>query len=109
MAEPEKVSLAAALSRLAEHWKPRVVETIDDYEIKVAKLLGESAFHASDAEDELFMVLKGRLRMEFHDSVVELGAGEIIAVRRGVEHKPVADQECEVLIFERRHGVKTKD
>lgn len=106
MADAEKINLAAALAAVKQHWKPQIVETIDDYEIKVAKLLGESAFHASDAEDELFVVLKGKLRMEFHDRQVELGPGEMIAVRRGVDHKPVAEQECEVLIFERRHAAK---
>jgi len=109
MAEPAKINLAVELAGIVKPWQPRVVETIDDYEIKVAKLLGETAFHANDAEDELFMVLKGRLRMAFRDREVELGPGEMIAVRRGQEHKPVAEEECEVLIFERRHAVRTSD
>jgi mannose-6-phosphate isomerase-like protein (cupin superfamily) len=107
MADAVKVNLAEKLAVIADHWHPRVVETIDDYEIKLVKLLGDFVWHCHESEDELFLVVKGGFRMEFRDRQVELRAGEMIVVPRGVEHKPVADGECEVLLFERRGVVNT--
>ena len=109
MAEGVRVILREKLGRFSDHWAPRIVETLDDYDVKVVKIKGDFVWHKHDAEDELFLVLKGRFRMDFRDRQVELGAGEMIVVPRGVEHKPFAAEECEILLFERRGVVNTGD
>ena len=107
MATAEKINLAEKLAAFAEHWNPKLVETLDDYDIKLVKLLGDFVWHSHVAEDELFLVLKGAFRMDFRDRQVTVGAGEMIVVPRGVEHKPCAERECEVLLLERRGVVNT--
>ena len=87
---------------LVEHWSPRVIAEVDDCYIKVAKVQGSLAWHSHEQEDELFLVLSGHLRIEMEDKTVELEEGEIFVVPRGVRHNPVADQECHLLLFERR-------
>lgn len=96
----EKVNLADTLARIHEHWRPRVIAGLNGQEVKLVKFRGEFVWHKHEAEDELFLVLRGRFRLEFRDRVVELGPGELAVVPRGVEHRPVADQEVEVLLFE---------
>lgn len=96
----DKVNLAAALARITEHWRPRVVAQLNGQEVKLVKLRGEFVWHHHDAEDELFLVVRGRLRVEFPDSAVELDAGELLVVPRGVEHRTLAAEETEVLLFE---------
>lgn len=97
---PEKVNLAAAFARIGEYWSPRIAGELNGQQVKVAKLLGEFVWHHHDAEDELFLVHRGRLRMEFRDQVVVLEPGEFLVVPRGVEHRPVAEEEVEILLFE---------
>jgi mannose-6-phosphate isomerase-like protein (cupin superfamily) len=109
MADGVRVKLNEKLARFSEHWKPHLVETVDDYDVKVVKIRGDFVWHKHDAEDEMFLVLKGRFRMDFRDRQLELGAGELIVVPRGVEHKPFAAEECEILLFERRGVVNTGD
>lgn len=98
--------LAAALT---EHWSPRVVAEVDDMYVKVAKLLGTFGWHAHADEDELFMVLRGRLRIEMEDRTVALGEGELFVVPKGVKHNPVAEEECHVMLFERKATLHTGD
>jgi mannose-6-phosphate isomerase-like protein (cupin superfamily) len=95
-----KVNLSAALASFDSHWEPRVVGELNDDQVKVVKLLGEFVWHHHEREDELFLVLYGKLRMQFRDREVVLAPGEIIVVPRGVEHRPVADEEVGVLLFE---------
>jgi mannose-6-phosphate isomerase-like protein (cupin superfamily) len=109
MATGERINLGQKLASFFEHWHPKLVDTLDDYEIKVVKLLGDFVWHRHAGEDELFLVLKGALRMDFRDRQVSLVAGEMIVVPRGVEHKPFAEQECEILLLERRGVVNTGD
>ncbi len=109
MADGVRVKLSEKLARFSDHWKPRLVEAVDDYDVKVVKIKGNFVWHKHDAEDELFLVLKGRFRMDFRDRQIELGAGEMIVVPRGVEHNPFAAEECEILLFERRGVVNTGD
>jgi mannose-6-phosphate isomerase-like protein (cupin superfamily) len=96
----EKVNLAQKFSLFSEHWQPKVVGELNGQQVKLAKLLGPFEWHHHEAEDELFLVVKGRLRMELRDRTVELEPGEFLIVPRGVEHRPVAEQEVEVLLFE---------
>jgi mannose-6-phosphate isomerase-like protein (cupin superfamily) len=97
---PPKVVLADRLSEITEHWRPRLVGELNGQEVKLVKFQGEFVWHHHDLEDELFLVLDGRFRMEFRDRTVELEAGELLIVPRGVEHRPVAEQEVQVLLFE---------
>ena len=96
----EKISLAEKLSRFGDHWNPRIVAELNGQQVKLTKFQGEFIWHAHEHEDELFLVLKGRFRMEFRDHAVEVGEGEMIVVPRGVEHRPVAQDEVHVLLFE---------
>jgi len=96
----EVVNLAAKLQRIDRAWQPKVVAELNGQQVKLVKLEGEFVWHHHEQEDELFLVLAGRLRMEFRDRVEELGPGELIVVERGVEHRPVALGAVEVLLFE---------
>jgi mannose-6-phosphate isomerase-like protein (cupin superfamily) len=95
-----KVNLADAFLQIHEHWKPRIAADLNGQQVKLVKFLGPFVWHHHDHEDELFLVVRGSFRMEFRDRTVELSAGEFLVVPRGVEHRPVADDEVEVLLFE---------
>ena len=97
---PEKVTLADGFARIAEHWSPHVAAELNGQHVKLVKFQGAFTWHHHDAEDELFLVHRGRFRMEFRDRTVELAAGDFLVVPRGVEHRPVADEEVEVVLFE---------
>jgi len=96
----EVVNIAEKLALIDDHWNPRVAAELNGQAVKLVKLSGEFVWHHHDDEDELFLVIKGRLRMCFRDREVVIEPGEFIVVPRGVEHKPVADEEVEVLLFE---------
>jgi mannose-6-phosphate isomerase-like protein (cupin superfamily) len=96
------VSPSRVAAALTELWSPRVVADVDDAYVKVAKVQGTLAWHAHEDEDELFLVLKGHLRIEMEDRVVELDEGEMFVVPKGVRHNPVADDECHLLLIERK-------
>lgn len=94
------IDLREKFAAFSEHWSPRIVAELNGQHVKLVKLRGEFVWHHHDDEDELFLVHRGRLLMEFRDGVVELDAGEMIVVPRGVEHRPVAPEEVEVILFE---------
>jgi len=94
---------------LTELWSPRVIAEVDDAYIKVAKVKGSLVWHSHDEEDELFLVLEGRLRIEMEDGAVELGEGELFVVPKGVRHNPVAEEECLLLLVERKSTQHTGD
>jgi mannose-6-phosphate isomerase-like protein (cupin superfamily) len=96
----EKVNLREKLDLFAEHWQPKIVGDLNRQHIKLVKFQGTFIWHHHDNEDELFLVVKGRFRMEFRDKNVWLEEGEFVIVPRGVEHRPVADEEAHVLLFE---------
>jgi mannose-6-phosphate isomerase-like protein (cupin superfamily) len=96
----EKITLTDAFAMISEHWRPKVIAELNGQEVKVVKVQGEFIWHHHEVEDELFLVQKGRLRLEFRDRVVELGPGECLLVPRGVEHRPVAVEEVEMILFE---------
>jgi mannose-6-phosphate isomerase-like protein (cupin superfamily) len=98
--------IAASLSEL---WSPRVVAEVDDSYIKVAKVHGSLAWHSHENEDELFLVLKGRLRIEMESGAVELREGELFVVPKGVRHNPVAEEECHLVLIERKSTLHTGD
>jgi mannose-6-phosphate isomerase-like protein (cupin superfamily) len=96
----EKVNIKEKLNLVKEHWHPHIIGELNGQEVKAVKLSGEFVWHHHDHEDELFLVIKGKLRMEFRDKIVEVKEGEFIIVPHGVEHKPVADEEVHILLFE---------
>jgi mannose-6-phosphate isomerase-like protein (cupin superfamily) len=96
----EKVNLAEKLGRFTEHWSPKVVADLNGQQVKLVKLQGAFEWHHHEAEDELFLVLRGRLTIRFRDRDVVLEEGEFLVVPRGVEHLPVAEEEAHVLLFE---------
>lgn len=96
----KKVSVAEKLSQFSDHWSPKVIATVSGMDVKLAKVQGEFVWHAHEKEDELFFVLKGKLVIELRDGRVELGPGECVVIPKGVEHKPVADEEAHVMLFE---------
>jgi mannose-6-phosphate isomerase-like protein (cupin superfamily) len=97
---PESISLAEKLDLFSETWTPKVVAALNGQHVKLAKLEGEFLWHDHADEDELFLVIEGRLRIELRDGAVELGPGELYVVPRGVEHRPVALPTASVLLFE---------
>lgn len=103
------ISPTEAAARLDELWSPRVLAEVDDAYVKVAKVQGTLAWHSHADEDELFYVLKGALRIELEDGVVELGEGQMCVVPKGVRHNPVAEQECHLLLIERKSTRHTGD
>lgn len=105
--KPESVNLAEKLSLIREHWSPHIVGELNGQHVKLAKLKGEFVWHSHEHEDELFLVLKGTLRIQFRTHTLELNPGSFCIVPKGVEHRPVADNEVEVLLFEPAGTVNT--
>jgi mannose-6-phosphate isomerase-like protein (cupin superfamily) len=95
-----KINLADKFAKISEYWKPHIGAELNGQMIKFGKFKGEFVFHHHEHEDEMFLVVKGRFRMEYRDHHEWIEEGEFIVVPRGVEHKPVADEECWVLLFE---------
>jgi mannose-6-phosphate isomerase-like protein (cupin superfamily) len=96
----EKVNIRQKLSQFHDHWSPKIVGELNSQQVKLVKFLGEFVWHHHENEDELFLVVRGRFRMDFRDRQVWLEEGELLIVPRGVEHRPVAPEEVHVLLFE---------
>lgn len=96
----ETVNISEKLALFSEHWNPKVVGELNGQHVKLVKLLGEFVWHHHEDEDEMFLVVEGRFRMEFRDREEWISAGEFVIVPRGVEHRPVADTEVSVMLFE---------
>lgn len=94
------IDLTTAFASFRDHWQPRIATTVNGHAIKLVKVQGEFPWHHHDEAEELFFVWRGRLRLEFRDRVVELTPGQFCLVPQGVEHRPVADDEVEMLLFE---------
>ena len=96
----EKVTLASKFAAFSEHWSPKIVGELNGQHVKLVKFVGEFVWHHHDHEDEMFLVHRGQFRMELRDRHIELQAGDFLIVPRGVEHRPVANAEVEVILFE---------
>jgi mannose-6-phosphate isomerase-like protein (cupin superfamily) len=96
----DKVNLAAKLGAFAEHWKPKIVAQLNDYDVQVVKLKGEFVWHKHDDTDDFFLVLAGTLDIELRERTVTLNQGEVFVVPKGVEHRPVARGEVHILLIE---------
>jgi mannose-6-phosphate isomerase-like protein (cupin superfamily) len=96
----EKVNIFEKLSLFRDHWSPKIIGELNGQLVKAVKFKGPFDWHSHEVEDEMFLVVKGRFRMEFRQRSVEIDEGEFIIVPRGVEHRPVAEEEAQVLLFE---------
>lgn len=105
----DKINIDNKLSLFTDHWNPRIVAELNGQHIKLVKFQGEFVWHKHDNEDEMFLVLKGQFKMEFRDKTVEIKENEFIVVPRGVEHKPVAETEVSVMLFEPDTTLNTGD
>ena len=103
------VDLAERLSRFSSHWDPKIVGELNGQHVKLAKLLGPFVWHRHESEDELFLVLRGSLAMELRDRTLTLREGQLVVIPRGVEHRPVAEEEVHVLLFEPASTLNTGD
>jgi mannose-6-phosphate isomerase-like protein (cupin superfamily) len=106
---PDAVDLAEKLALVSEHWSPKVVAELGDYEVKVVRITGDFVWHTHDDTDELFLVVDGELTVQFRDRGVVLGPGQLVVVPRGVEHCPRADGEVTAVLIEPRGVVNTGD
>lgn len=103
----EKINLREKLAGFSDHWNPRIVAELNGQHVKLVKFVGPFVWHHHENEDELFLVVKGRFRMELRDRDVWLEEGDFLVVPRGVEHRPVAEEEVHVLLFEPASTVNT--
>lgn len=103
----QRINLHEKLSKFDAHWSPKIVAELNGQHVKLVKFRGEFVWHHHEHEDELFYVVRGAFRMEFRDRVVALREGEMLVVPRGVEHRPVADEEVSVMLFEPAATVNT--
>ncbi len=104
-----KVNLKEKLALFSDHWSPKVIAEMNDYQFKLVKLQGDFVWHNHADTDEAFIVIEGEMRIEFEDETIELSEGEMYVVPKGVEHKPYAEKECKVMIIEPRGVVNTGD
>ncbi|MGB2741126.1 MAG: cupin domain-containing protein [Cognaticolwellia sp.] len=103
------INFKEKFSQFNEHWSPRVVAEMNDYQFKLAKVEGEFVWHDHPDTDEVFIVIEGTLKIEFRDGVVTLHSGEMFVIPKGVEHKPVANSECKIMLVEPKGVVNTGD
>jgi len=103
----DKINLAEKLELFREHWAPRIIGELNGQHVKLAKIKGAFDWHHHEGEDEMFLVVKGRFRMDLRDRSIELKEGELLVVPRGVKHRPVAEDECHILLFEPATTVNT--
>ena len=105
----QPVNLQEKLSKFSEHWSPKIIAQMNDYHFKLAKIQGEFVWHDHPETDEVFLVVKGKLNIYFRDGVISLSEGEMYVVPKGVEHKPVAELGCHILLIEPAGTVNTGD
>lgn len=103
----KKVNILDKFSQFTDHWNPRIAGELNGQHVKLAKLKGEFIWHSHENEDEMFLVIEGQLKMELRDQVLLINPGEFVIIPKGVEHKPVAEEEVKVLLFEPASTVNT--
>ena len=107
--EPIAINFQDKISLFSEHWSPKIIAQMNDYHFKIAKIQGEFVWHSHPETDETFIVIQGKMKIELRDRGISLEAGEMCVIPKGVEHKPVADQECHILMVELAGTVNTGD
>ena len=103
------VNLQEKLAKFDDHWSPKIIAQMNDYHLKVVKVQGEFVWHSHAETDEVFLVLKGRLRIELEEGSVSLQEGELFVAPKGVVHRPVAEEECHLLLVEPAGTINTGD
>lgn len=101
------INIKEKFSKFKEHWSPRIIAELNEYQLKLAKVEGEFVWHSHADTDEVFVVIEGQLDILFRDGKVSLNAGEVFVVAKGVEHKPVAEQECKIMLIEPKGTINT--
>ena len=104
-----KINLREKLEKFSDHWSPKVIAEMNDYQFKLVKIKGEFVWHNHTDTDETFIVIEGEMKIDFEDNTVVLKEGEMYVVPKGVEHKPYAEEECKIMIIEPRGVVNTGD
>ena len=102
-----KINFQDKFSKFTEHWTPKVIAEMNDYQIKLVKVKGEFVWHNHSDTDEVFIVIEGCLNIEFAGETIELNSGEMYVVPKGVQHKPYADEECKIMLVEPKGVVNT--
>lgn len=105
----QAININNKLSKFNEYWSPKVISEMNDYQFKLVKLLGDFVWHSHNDTDEVFIVIEGEMKIEFRDGEVTLSKGEMYVVPKGVEHKPFAEKECQVMLVEPKGVVNTGD
>lgn len=105
----DTINLKDKLAKFSDHWSPKVIAELNDYQFKLVKIQGEFVWHNHPDTDEVFFVIEGSMNIEFENETVQLNEGEMLVVPKGVEHKPYADSECKVMLVEPRGVVNTGD
>ena len=103
----DKINLKEKLSEFSDHWSPKVIAEMNDYQFKLVKIQGEFVWHNHDDTDETFIVIEGEMKIEFENETLQLNEGDMFVVPKGVEHKPWAGNECKVMIIEPRGVLNT--
>ena len=106
---PEAINLAEKLSKFSEHWSPKIVSKFNGHDIMVVKVKGEFNWHSHEDTDDFFMVLSGRIRIETENGNVELGPGELYVIPKGIQHRPVAEEEAHLMLIEKSGTPNTGD
>ena len=104
-----KINLKEKLSKFSDHWSPRIVAEMNDYQFKLVKIKGDFVWHNHGDTDEVFIVLEGEMKIEFKDKTVELKEGEMFVIPKGVEHKPYSEKECKIMLVEPKGVINTGD
>tara|TARA_B110000014_G_scaffold258027_1_gene243514 strand:- start:3073 stop:3432 length:360 start_codon:yes stop_codon:yes gene_type:complete len=104
-----KINLMEKLSSFSDHWSPKVIAEMNDYQFKLVKIKGDFIWHNHADTDEVFIVIEGSMCIEFEDRTIELSEGEMYVVPKGVNHKPYAQEECKIMLVEPRNVVNTGD
>jgi len=102
-----KINLKEKLALFSDHWSPKIITEMNDYQIKLVKIKGDFVWHNHEDTDELFFVIEGKMKIEFKDKIVELNEGEMYVVPKGIEHKPYSEAECKIMLVEPRGVVNT--
>ena len=105
----KKINIQEKFQKFSEHWSPKVIAEMNDYQFKLAKVKGEFIWHEHKETDEVFIVIDGRMQIEFREEIIELETGDMYVVPKGVEHKPYAEEECNIMLVEPRGVVNTGD
>ena len=107
MKKNQKINLNEKLLKFSDHWSPKVIAEMNDYQFKLVKIKNDFDWHSHETTDEVFIVIKGKMRIDFREHSINLSKGEMVVVSKGVDHKPFAENECEVMLIEPKGVVNT--